>query len=65
MSDANQFDGERFYCPKCQLWFPAEVIRDYMHSVVLIASDNTRHVVLPEPEALAMLRERGSTGVKH
>ena len=54
-------DGDEFYCPKCDRWFPADVIKDYMHSVVLSATTEPAHVVLPKAEALAHLRTKGRT----
>lgn len=57
---------ERYWCPKCERWFPADLIKGMMHTVVLLAGPDTRHVVIPEPEALALLREKGaSSGHTH
>lgn len=56
-----ELDGDEFYCPKCERWFPAESIRDYMHDVVLSSSREPKHVVLPKAEAMAMLRDKGGS----
>jgi len=61
MTEIIDIDGDEFYCPKCDRWFPADSIRDYMHSVVLSTAPEPAHVVLPKPEALALLREKGRT----
>lgn len=49
---------ERYYCPKCDRWFPADVISGGMHVVIVLMGKDTHHVVYPEAEALAFLRER-------
>lgn len=53
----NLMDNMRYYCPRCQRWFPADVIQNGMHTIVVFAGPDSRHVVWPEAEALAMFSE--------
>lgn len=59
MSATNAWDNDRWYCTKCQRWFPNDLIKNGMHVVLALHSKETHHVVLPEQEANALLREKG------
>lgn len=52
--------SERYYCRICDRWFlPQELANGMMHPLLVSGPGIPAfHVVMPEPEALALLRDR-------